>query len=129
MYSVRSAYHVQVNRKRRESDEFSGITDEGWKKLWKLNVPGVVKVFVWKAITNSLPIMKNLMKRKVIKEALCPMCKRCDETVCHALWSCSGEVMSGHVKGVQCRSGQAVRRIFSNSGMKGFQSCLKLSWK
>ncbi|XP_041004074.1 uncharacterized protein LOC121249430 [Juglans microcarpa x Juglans regia] len=90
MCSVRSAYHVQVNRKRMESGEFSSKIDEGWEKLWKLNVLGIIKVFVWKAIANCLPIKKNLMKRKVTKEALCPMCKRCDETVCHVLWSCSG---------------------------------------
>ncbi|XP_041026980.1 uncharacterized protein LOC121267186 [Juglans microcarpa x Juglans regia] len=30
------------------------------------------------------------MKRKVLKEALSPICKRIDESVCHALWSCCG---------------------------------------
>lgn len=30
------------------------------------------------------------MKMKVLKEALCPVCKRFDESTCHAMWICSG---------------------------------------
>ncbi|XP_042973090.1 uncharacterized protein LOC122304891 [Carya illinoinensis] len=61
-----------------------------WRKLWLFNIPGLTKIFVWKAITNCLPTKKNLFKRKVVKDALCPVCRKEDESICHALWSCSG---------------------------------------
>ncbi|KAG6636180.1 hypothetical protein CIPAW_11G093000 [Carya illinoinensis] len=75
--------------KKKRGREASRSADEAWRKLWNLNIPGVTKIFVWKAITNCLPTKKNLLKRKVVKEALCPVCKREDESVCHTLWSCN----------------------------------------
>lgn len=71
-----SAYHVEVDRRRREKGEPSNRKIEGWRMLWKLNVPRVVKVFVWKALNNSLPTRLNLFLKKIIEEVKCPVCKR-----------------------------------------------------
>jgi hypothetical protein len=48
----------------------------------------VVKLFMWQACNNILPIYENLFKRKVIADALCPICRGDIESVGHALWSC-----------------------------------------
>ncbi|KAG6639485.1 hypothetical protein CIPAW_10G104100 [Carya illinoinensis] len=61
MYIVKSAYHFEVNRKRREKGEVSGKSSE-----------------------------MNLKRRAVLKIATCLVCKNMDESVCHALWSCNG---------------------------------------
>ncbi|XP_042972836.1 uncharacterized protein LOC122304642 [Carya illinoinensis] len=79
-----------MSRKHRGKGEVSnGVTDI-WKNIWKLNIPGVVKMFVWKALNNCLPTKWNLACRKVIRDYLCPICKLQKETVTHALWSCGG---------------------------------------
>ncbi|XP_042958198.1 uncharacterized protein LOC122293794 [Carya illinoinensis] len=90
LFSVKSAYHMEMCRKRREKGEKSEGSWFDWRKLWNLNVPGVVKVFLWKALNDCLPTRNNLKKRKVIEDAYCPICGTEEETVTHALWSCRG---------------------------------------
>lgn len=46
------------------------------------------KNFIWKAVKEALPTKLNLFKRKLAKDALCPICSRQEETATHALWSC-----------------------------------------
>ena len=52
-----------------------------------MKVPNKLKIFAWRACTNSLPTLDNLVKRKIVSP-ICPRCKREPETVIHALWSC-----------------------------------------
>jgi hypothetical protein len=66
-----------------------GSVEEIWKMCWQLNVPNAVKMFVWKAGHNLLPTKANLLRRGVIKEAMCPICSRETETTKHILWECS----------------------------------------
>ncbi|KAF5445530.1 hypothetical protein F2P56_034576 [Juglans regia] len=89
-YSVRSAYHLDISRKKDSKGEPSDgrKIKEGWRELWQLNTSGVVKNFLWKALNNCLPTNENLYRRKVVKKPVCPICLREDETVCHVLWSC-----------------------------------------
>ncbi|XP_042939495.1 uncharacterized protein LOC122274525 [Carya illinoinensis] len=91
-FSVKSAYHLEVSRKRREKGESSEGHSFNWKKLWGLNVPRVVKVFLWKALNDCLPTRTNLKKRKVVKDACCPIYETEDESITHALWSCRGSM-------------------------------------
>ncbi|XP_042972999.1 uncharacterized protein LOC122304801 [Carya illinoinensis] len=90
IFSVRSAYHLEVSRKKRESGEMSAGISIDWKGVWRLNVPGVVKVFLWKPLNDSLPTRWNLFKRKVVKNPICPVCEFEVESVTHSLWSCKG---------------------------------------
>ena len=53
-----------------------------WQTCWKLRVPNVVKMFLWKALNN-------LYKKGVTKDSLCPICCLEEETVAHCLWECS----------------------------------------
>lgn len=45
---MRSAYHVDMERKIKLKEEASEADSRGaeWKSIWDLNVPGVVKVFI-----------------------------------------------------------------------------------
>jgi ribonuclease HI len=89
-FTVRSAYHVAKEIGERyiggSSEERSNTSL--WKRIWKLDGPKVVKLFIWQACNNILPTYENLFKRKVVSDALCPICKGDIETVGHALWSC-----------------------------------------
>lgn len=60
-----------------------------WKKVWTLEVPHVVKIFMWRALNNALPTRVNLFKRKVVDSPTCSICGCEDETTTlHAIWSC-----------------------------------------
>jgi hypothetical protein len=59
-----------------------------WKQLWSAQVPNAAKNFFWRACHNLLPTKDNLLRRKVVDDPNCPICKREPETVLHALWSC-----------------------------------------
>lgn len=54
-----------------------------------MNVPGVVKNFVWKTDNDILPTKKNVFHRKVAKNPIYPICEREEETVSHSLLSCA----------------------------------------
>lgn len=77
-------------KKKKAKREFSRVAEkEGvWKSIWRLRVPGVVKTFLWKAISNYLPTRKTLYERKISNNPLCPICEKEVETVSHTLWSC-----------------------------------------
>lgn len=61
-----------------------------WKKVWKANVPGKVKQFLWKACTNALPKMENLKKRRILDDDTCHQCSSKAESCLQALWDCEG---------------------------------------
>ena len=59
-----------------------------WKSIWDLKVPHKVRHLIWRAANEALPTLHNLFRRKVVKSAICPMCKADGEDLIHALWSC-----------------------------------------
>jgi hypothetical protein len=91
IFSVKSAYHLGMEWIRRETGECSDSagTDRIWKSIWRLRVPGVVKVFLWRVGHNSLPTRANLFKKQIPQDPLCPVCGLFPETVEHILWSCA----------------------------------------
>lgn len=56
--------------------------------MWKLNVSGATKQFLWRAATNSLPTKASLFKKRIGDNANCPICNLESETIMHALWQC-----------------------------------------
>ncbi|KAF5468558.1 hypothetical protein F2P56_012701 [Juglans regia] len=90
VFTVRSAYHLGMDRKRRLQGDVSKAkkSDAVWKQLWGLEVPVVVKMFIWKALNNILPTKSNLFKKKIGDCPLCAICGLSEELVIHILWSC-----------------------------------------
>lgn len=85
-YSVKSAYvRLQELRGTSNTLDSSGF----WRKLWQLKIPSKVKNFLWRAVTNCLPTKDLLRVRSVQVNALCSTCNLLDESVLHALVSCS----------------------------------------
>ncbi|XP_060972557.1 uncharacterized protein LOC133038424 [Cannabis sativa] len=58
-------------------------------KIWHANVPPKVKHFVWRIVSNSIPVAILLFQRHIIPSHLCPLCKNHPETILHALLECS----------------------------------------
>ena len=66
----------------------SDISKPLWQAIWNLNVPGKVKNLLWRACKNALPSKTNLVRRQVIPDALCEVCKTHHEDIIHALYLC-----------------------------------------
>ena len=65
-------------------------------------------MFGWRACNEILPTKLNLSKRKIIADAMCPICLRFPESVVHTLWDCGAarDVWAGSLKILQkCGSG------------------------
>lgn len=58
-------------------------------KLWKLDVPGHDKNFIWRALSNVLPTAENLCKRHVDISLNSMVCNAAPESTFHALLRCS----------------------------------------
>ncbi|KAL0004665.1 hypothetical protein SO802_012226 [Lithocarpus litseifolius] len=89
-YSVKSGFRLLCDS--RDSSEgmppANTEVSSFWKKLWKIQVPGKIKHFLWRACTNSLATKANLVKRKIVTDATCSRCSGSHEDTLHSLWSC-----------------------------------------
>jgi hypothetical protein len=121
-FSVRSAYHMAKDLCDREASSCSKVDELSplWKKIWKVQGPRVVKMFLWQACNNILPTKEKLWKRKITDDPLCPVCCMEVETVGHALWSCTAARdvwLEGNVSIQKCYSEEddfcnILRRLF-----------------
>ena len=112
VYSVKSGYKAICEDARQEEASVSNsvATSGIWSAIWKLNVPGKIKHFLWRACTNSLPTKTNLLRRKIISESLCHQCGKSDEDTKHALWDCEA------IKQVWCVDFGWVNRFETEQG-------------
>ncbi|KAG6661258.1 hypothetical protein CIPAW_03G161500 [Carya illinoinensis] len=62
-------------------------------------------MFLWKACNDSLPTFKNLQKRKVTEDKMCPICHLEEESVTHVLWSC------GAAQDVWCQASRQLQKL------------------
>jgi hypothetical protein len=90
-FFVCSAYYIQNELENRTAAESSSSKGQKtvWRNIWGLRVPNVEKKFLWRACHEILPTRKNLQRRKIIEDPLCPICGLEEETVLHILWECS----------------------------------------
>ena len=90
IYSVKSGYRAlcEEARSKEASGSNSGLLAGFWSSIWKLNVLGKVKHFLWRACSNRLPTKTNLVKRRVLIDSVCHLCGRDDKDTYHALWGC-----------------------------------------
>lgn len=73
---MRSAYYgvmedlIDNTHLRKEGD---------WMAIWKLKIPQKVKLFIWRAVCDVLPIRDNLRKRRVNCDFNCDHCPDIDK--------------------------------------------------
>lgn len=89
-YTVKTGYKLLSDEEGRDSVSTSNseFVVKFWNSLWKLNIAGKIKHFLWRACIDALSTKTYLFKRKIITNALCTACSKEPETVVHALWSC-----------------------------------------
>ena len=91
MFSVKSAYHGQWKKNfgnRLNTPTTESSTRQVWKKLWKLHVPGKIKIFGWRALCGLLPCRAILANRHIVPNGGCPICPNGAEDVKHVIFTC-----------------------------------------
>ncbi|XP_028062862.1 uncharacterized protein LOC114266180 [Camellia sinensis] len=77
LFSVRSAYHLQMNLSVREvrgsGSDVQHVT-WFWKRVWSLRIPNKIKVFAWKCCSNILSVKSVLRHRHILIEDMCDGC-------------------------------------------------------
>jgi len=86
MFSVRSAYHCQWSSQ--FDDETNTSNRNVWKGLWKLAVPGKIKIFGWRVLKGFVPCKGILFNRHIADDADCPMCQSRMEDLKHMMFLC-----------------------------------------
>ncbi|GJZ32468.1 nucleotide-binding alpha-beta plait domain-containing protein [Tanacetum coccineum] len=93
-YTVKSGYKQALLLKRShqtasKADTSSKPPQQFWKTLWNIRTQPKIKLFAWKALTNSVATMDNLFKRNCSPCPKCPICNTCAETIEHPLFKCA----------------------------------------
>jgi hypothetical protein len=83
-FTSSSAYHIAL-----VSDNPSQPV-ESWQRIWKLNIIPSVTSFLWLICHDRLPtkVLLLLLRKKILIEDLCPLCKATPETLPHFLRDC-----------------------------------------
>lgn len=84
-YSVKSGYQLWHY-------QFVGnanvIQSKGWSRIWRLQVPHKVKIFIWRFCRNNVPVRNRLKSKAVSVPILCPMCNSDVEHLLHIFFDC-----------------------------------------
>ena len=89
-YSVKTGYQLlnELDDRERASSSDNVEVKTFWSRIWKLDVPNKVKMFMWRACSEALPTKMNLRKRKILENSLCSQCSKGEEDTIHTLWDC-----------------------------------------
>jgi hypothetical protein len=79
IFSVKSAYHLAVDDHR------------GRLALWDVQVPGKVKIHMWRLVENGLAVGTELSRRSIKDGVICLVCGR-PENLVHRFWTCPHSV-------------------------------------
>ncbi|XP_074367955.1 uncharacterized protein LOC141708293 [Apium graveolens] len=85
-YTAKRAYHFWY-----ESNIGLHATPScvGWKRIWHLNIPHKIKVFVWRYCRNVVPVRWRLNSRGIRIPITCPMCETDVEHMIHLFYDYS----------------------------------------
>lgn len=88
IFTVKIAYRVALWLNNQSWAEHSLARDHRpmWNKIWSLNMPLKVRMFIWRACSNCVPTRDNLHRRRI--DPQCQICHHRAETVSHILWEC-----------------------------------------
>jgi hypothetical protein len=90
-FTVRSAYHMEMQRSRTERGESSRAREQErmWKLIWELQAPPMLKHFTWK-LCHGILAAKSFLHCKgiLITDPSRPLCNYASESIFHVVWSC-----------------------------------------
>lgn len=59
-----------------------------WDKLWKLDLPGKIKIFGWRVLHGMIPCKGVLANKHIGNQGSCPLCPSGCEDIKHMLFTC-----------------------------------------
>lgn len=66
-----------------------GVTQSlGWGKIWRLNIPHKLKIFLWRFCRNTIPVRNRLRHKGIVVPILCSMCGIDVEHMAHIFFDC-----------------------------------------
>lgn len=87
--TVRSAYKLlQTNLPNTTPNNLQTIGQKYYKKFWNLDLPSKVKISMWRILHDFIPTRENLRKRRLIADAMCPVCENGIENLAHVFCWC-----------------------------------------
>ncbi|XP_016647055.1 PREDICTED: uncharacterized protein LOC107880293 [Prunus mume] len=95
--TVHSAYKVprqflfeEAGEGSSNRDNYYGVSTKAWSRLWRVCVPPMVKVFVWRVLHNILPTRDRLLSKGVQGDlGGYVLCGAREESLPHVLLDCS----------------------------------------
>lgn len=67
----------------------SSIDPDIWPSIWKQKIREKIKLFLWKACHNALPVKSSLTQKRIVFSNLCPIYHKEPETIEHTLVLCN----------------------------------------
>ncbi|KAA3451486.1 reverse transcriptase [Gossypium australe] len=87
VFSVRSSYKL-LQRLDPTAYALHNIYGDFYRKLWKIEIPSKMKIFIWKLSWNYIASKVNMFNRRLVNNRLCPRCGGDDETLNHIFHEC-----------------------------------------
>ncbi|KAG2333953.1 hypothetical protein Bca52824_005133 [Brassica carinata] len=88
-YTAKTGYVAALERRASNptTQRERGINSRWIEDIWKLNIPPKMKLLLWKASHNALPVSERLAARQIIPNPKCINCEEA-ETVIHMVFLC-----------------------------------------
>jgi hypothetical protein len=95
-FSIRSAYRMLINMSNQREAWLEGTLgnsdprkeSDGWRKLWKHEIPPKLRIFAWRIARQSLPTSEVAHHRHIADEATCLICGFAEDSWRHSLMEC-----------------------------------------
>ncbi|KAL0876533.1 hypothetical protein Bca101_026238 [Brassica carinata] len=91
-YSVKSGYWFINSFARREEireAEARPSLNDLKSEVWKIQTAPKIKTFVWRAVSNAIPVGELLVKRGIKMDPVCQACGFQGESINHIIFQCS----------------------------------------
>ena len=83
VFTTKSAYKVSNPHPNQIS-----LSDQMWKKIWKIKVPERVRMLLWRITTYTIPVKEVLGQRLELDNQECVLCQDGQETISHLFFHC-----------------------------------------
>jgi hypothetical protein len=85
-HGVIHAYHCDWTSK--FENETTAVDKKIRENLWKLSIPGKIKIHGWRLLNGFIPCKGVLFSRHIGENSYCPICPSSSEDIKHMMFMC-----------------------------------------